>query len=637
MAEATTVSELVTVSVDGRVVEVMPGTLVWDACEKAGVFVPVYCAHKKLEPVAVCRMCLVEVEGIPKMQPACATRVAPGMVIRTQTEQVRKFRDGNLEFLLLNHPLDCPVCDRGGECDLQDFTQRFGPGRSRSSITEKVHFDKAVKLSDKIMLDQERCILCWRCVRYYEEITGEREIVLQERGVHTVVDTFERRPLQSQFQGNLPEVCPVGALTHTKYRFRARPWDLRRTASVCSHCSYGCSIFIDAREDQIARYASNDNPDVDDSWLCDRGRYSFPEMNRPDRVVNPEARVGGIRQTVSYKDAVARAAGALLRIRADFGGSSVGVLGSPRMTNEEAFVLQWLARAVIGTPHLDHLLEPLEQISPEQFRLSIAGLEECDTVVVIGDLPERLTPVLTLRLYKAANKRGRHVLRVPASFAVAPVVRQLPATGRVGIVAAQADRVVAMELRAKVASARREALVLTITEAVNSRGCQDLGLLPNLGPGYRPVAQPGLSGRRLLEAAVEGRLKALVVVGDGAPFESEGLFEEALSKVDVAVAVAPWQGVASRHATVLLPGRTIVEKAGTVTSTEGRVQRVRTAVGPKFAFPSDLRILRDLASGLGSDLGVEPLAGPVFDLLAEAVPAYKGCQAGLRARWEPGS
>ena len=637
MADASTVAELVNVSVDGRPVEVPPGTLVWDACEKAGVFVPVYCAHKKLEPVAVCRMCLVEVEGLPKLQPACATRVAPGMVVRTQTEQVRKFRDGNLEFLLLNHPLDCPVCDRGGECDLQDFTQRYGPGRARSSITEKVHFDKAVKLSDKIMLDQERCILCWRCVRYYEEITGEREIVLQERGVHTVVDSFERQPLQSQFQGNLPEICPVGALTHRQYRFRARPWDLRRTASVCSHCSYGCNIFVDAREEQIARYASNDNPDVDDSWLCDQGRYGFPELNRPERVINPEARVGGLRQAVSYQDAVARAAGALLRVRGDHGGTSVGVLGSPRMTNEEAFVLQWLAREVIATPHVDHRYEPLEGISPEQFRLGIAELEGCDAVVVIGDRPERLSPVLTLRLYKVANKSGRQILRVPETFSAAQVVKQLPAAGRIGIVAAQADRAAAMGLLAKAGSADRDAAVLTITEAVNSRGCQDLGLVPNLGPGYRSLEHSGLFGRQLLEAAVAGQIKALLVVGDGADFEAEGLFQEALAKVDVAVVVTAWQGVASRAATVLLPGRTIAEKAGTVTNTEGRVQRVRTAVEPKFTFPSDLRILGDLAAGLGADLGVQALAAPVFELLAAAVPAYRGCQAGLRAHWEPGS
>jgi NADH-quinone oxidoreductase subunit G len=631
-----TAPELVTVEVDGRTVEVNPGTLVWDACEKAGVYVPVYCAHKKMEPVAVCRMCLVEVEGTPKLQPACATRVAPGMVVRTATEQVRKFRDGNLEFLLLNHPLDCPVCDRGGECDLQDFTQRYGPGKTRVSITEKVHFDKAVELSDKIMLDEERCILCWRCVRFYEEITGEREIVLQERGVHTVVGTFEDRPLQSQFQGNVADICPVGALTHRKYRFKARPWDLRRTASVCSHCSYGCNIFVDAREDQIARYASNDNPDVDDSWLCDKGRYSFPEFNSRERVVNPEAKLGGARQVVAYKEAISRAGGVLLRIRGDLGGSAIGVLGSGQMTNEEAFTLQWLARKVIGTPHLDHRLEVLDDISPTQFELGIAELEECDAVVVVGEAPEVSAPVLTLRLFKTASKRMRQVLRVPVDVKLAELVRQLPETGRIGVVAHQADRALAMKLRKFLAGPSRTAAVLTILDEVNSRGCQDVGLLPNWLPGYVPADAPGLGGRQILEAAAKGELRALVVVGPGPGGDDEDLFQAALAKVEAAVVVTPFIGTASRLATVLIPGRTLVEKAGTVTNTEGRVQRVRTAVEPKFAFPSDLRILSDLAEALGGSLGVQPLAGPVFERLAAEVPAYKGAQAGLRAHWGAG-
>jgi NADH dehydrogenase/NADH:ubiquinone oxidoreductase subunit G len=632
----TTAPELVAVEVDGRTVEVEPGTLVWDACEKAGIYVPVYCAHKKLEPVAVCRMCLVEVEGTPKMQPACATRVAPGMVVRTATEQVRKFRDGNLEFLLLNHPLDCPVCDRGGECDLQDFTQRYGPGKTRVSITEKVHFDKAVELSDKIMLDEERCILCWRCVRFYEEITGEREIVLQERGVHTVVGTFEDRPLQSQFQGNVADICPVGALTHRKYRFKARPWDLRRTASVCSHCSYGCNIFVDAREDQIARYASNDNPDVDDSWLCDKGRYSFPEFNSRERVVNPEAKLGGARQVVAYKEAVSRAGGVLLRIRGDFGGSAIGVLGSGQMTNEEAYTLQWLARQVIGTPHLDHRLETLDDISPTQFELGIAELEECDAVVVVGEAPEVSAPVLTLRLFKTATKRMRPVLRVAVNVKLAELVRQLPETGRIGVVAHQADRALAMKLRKSLIGASRTAAVLTILDEVNSRGCQDLGLLPNWLPGYVPADAPGLCGRQILEAATRGELRALVVVGPGPEGDDEALFQAALTKVEAAVVITPFIGTASRLATALIPGRTLVEKAGTVTNTEGRVQRVRTAVEPKFAFPSDLRILSDLAEALGGSLGVQPLAGPVFECLAAEVPAYKGAQVGLRAHWGAG-
>jgi len=247
---------------------------VLDAATDVGIHIPIYCAHPKMDPVAVCRMCLVQVEKMPKLQPACATYVSEGMVVHTQTDPVAKAREGVLEFLLLNHPLDCPVCDRGGECDLQDFAVRYGPQTSRMPITDKVHFDKAVPLSDRIELDQERCILCWRCVRYYDEITGEKEIVLQQRGVQTSVATFDGRPLRSAFQGNLPEVCPVGALTHRQYRFVARPWDLQRARSVCPECSYGCNVNIDSREYEVKRFASRDNPLVDDMWLCDRGRYS---------------------------------------------------------------------------------------------------------------------------------------------------------------------------------------------------------------------------------------------------------------------------------------------------------------------------------------------------------------------------
>ena len=623
--------ELVAVSVDGRSVEVASGTLVWDACEKAGVYVPVYCAHKKMEPVAVCRMCLVEIEGTTKLQPACATRVAQGMVVRTATEQVRKFRDGNLEFLLVNHPLDCPVCDRGGECDLQDFTLRYGPGRTRTSITEKVHFGKAIKLSDKIVLDQERCILCWRCVRFYDEITGEKELVLQERSVKTLIDTFEGRPLQSEFQGNVAEICPVGALTHAKYRFQARPWDLRRTASVCPKCSYGCNIFIDARVDQVARFVSNDNPDVDDSWLCDTGRYSFPELNRSDRVLNPEARLAGARQTVSYQEAVSRAAGALLRVLGDHGPEAIAFLGSTQVTNEEAFLIQWLGREVVGTPHLDHRLSALEGISPEQFTLGIAEIEECDAVVVLGDEPELADPVLTLRLFKAETKLPRQVLRQPRDADPEQLAEQLAGRELVGIVAHQDHRQAAMALSASLARQGTPAKVLTIVDGMNARGCQDLGLTPGWLPGYRPAPSPGRDGGGILKAAVDGSLKALVVVGQG--WELDPGFEEALTRVEVLIGITPFVGAVSRHASVLLPGRTIAEKAGTVTNTEGRVQRVRPGVQPRFAFPSDLRILGDLAVGLGSDLGVQPLAGPVYDLIARAVPGYRGRLGGLRANW----
>ena len=278
------------ISIDGRELRVPKGTLVLDAATEAGIHIPIYCAHPKMDPVAVCRMCLVNIEKFPKPQPACATVAGDGMVVRTDLPEVTKLREGMLEFLLLNHPLDCPVCDRGGECDLQDFTFRYGPGISRFPITEKVHFKKAIPLSEHIELDQERCILCWRCVRYYDEITGEKEIVLQQRGVDTLVSTFDDRQLESKFQGNLPEVCPVGALTHRKYRFVSRPWDLQRTASICPECSYGCNINVDSRDFEVRRFASRDNPLVDDMWLCDRGRYSFDRWNSSERVRRPVVR-----------------------------------------------------------------------------------------------------------------------------------------------------------------------------------------------------------------------------------------------------------------------------------------------------------------------------------------------------------
>src|ERR1700737_1917194 len=350
---------LVGISIDGRSIRVPKGTLVTDAATELGIHIPIYCSHPKMEPVAVCRMCLVNIEKFPKPQPACAPLAGDGMVVVTNNAEVTKLREGMLEFLLINHPLDCPVCDRGGECDLQDFTFRYGPGVSRFPITEKVHFNKAVPLSEHIELDQERCILCWRCVRYYDEITGEKEIVLEQRSVQTLVTTFNEQPLQSKFQGNLPEVCPVGALTHREYRFVSRPWDLQRSAGVCPECSYGCNINIDSRDFEVRRFASRDNPLVDDMWLCDRGRYSFPKWNVSERVRRPRVHPRrGETRDVSAEEAITEAAKQLRGVIDKQGPAAVGVLGSAQNTNEELWLLTRLAREVIGTPHIDHQLEP---------------------------------------------------------------------------------------------------------------------------------------------------------------------------------------------------------------------------------------------------------------------------------------
>jgi NADH-quinone oxidoreductase subunit G len=530
---------LVGVVIDGKEVRVPKGTLVLDAATHAGIHIPIYCAHPKMDPVAVCRMCLVQIEKMPKQQPACATVVSEGMVVHTATDAVAKTREGMLEFLLLNHPLDCPVCDRGGECDLQDFAFRYGPETSRFPITDKVHFDKAVPLSEKIELDQERCILCWRCVRYYDEITGEKELVLQQRGVHTAIATFDEQPLRSDFQGNLPEVCPVGALTHRQYRFKARPWDLQRTRSVCPECSYGCNVNIDSRDYEVKRFASHDNPNVDDMWLCDRGRYSATAWNDTTRVRRAVIRhKSGDTREVQPAEAISSAATQLKRIVDEHGGASVGFLASPQSTNEELWLFQRIARELIGTPHIDHQLEALPGLSADEHSLGIAEIEDCTAVVVLGPEPEQNAPVLSLRLHKALTKRGVDVRRVAADADASGLARDLSGLALVGVVADEANRAHAAEVAAALARANTAVKRLTVTRGANGRGAKDLGILPNLLPGYAAAPGAGKTGREILQAAAGGQIKALVMLGGGHLADTAGeLMLNAVRGAEVVLAI----------------------------------------------------------------------------------------------------
>jgi NADH-quinone oxidoreductase subunit G len=619
------------ISIDGRELRVPKGTLVLDAATEAGIHIPIYCAHPKMEPVAVCRMCLVNIEKFPKPQPACATIAGDGMVVRTNIPEVTKLREGMLEFLLLNHPLDCPVCDRGGECDLQDFTFRYGPGISRFPITEKVHFKKAVPLSEHIELDQERCILCWRCVRYYDEITGEKEIVLQQRGVDTLVATFDDRQLESKFQGNLPEVCPVGALTHRKYRFVSRPWDLQRTASICPECSYGCNINVDSRDFEVRRFASRDNPLVDDMWLCDRGRYSFDRWNTSERVRRPVVRSDDESRDVTVPEAITQAARRLREIAEEYGAASIGVIGSSAATNEELFLLERLARQVIGTPHVDHQLEPFDGLSAAEHELGIAEIEDCDALIVLGAEPEEHAPVLTLRLYKAEHKKGARVTRLRSDVAAADAVAAVRGASRIGLIADETNRAHAADLATAlgaVGTLRR----LTITRGMNGRGAKDLGLLPNVGPGYASLTEPGMNGRKILEGLAAGSMRGLVILGPNPALEAEAeLLERAVRKAACVVAFDTRPGAVSRYATVLFPGHAVFEKAGSVTNVEGRVQRIRAGLPPASASPVETRVLTSIAGEMGA-VGWgsgDPLA--VNRLLRDEFPAYGRAGNGGRA------
>lgn len=624
----------VSLTIDGRELRVPKGMLVLDAAAELGIHIPIYCSHPKMDPVAVCRMCLVTIEKFPKPQPACATYVNEGMVVSTDNADVVKLREGMLEFLLVNHPLDCPVCDRGGECDLQDFTFRYGPGISRFPITDKVHFNKAVPLSQHIELDQERCILCWRCVRYYEEITGEKEIVLEQRGVHTLVTTFNEQPLQSQFQGNLPEVCPVGALTHREYRFAARPWELQRAAGVCPECSYGCNISIDSRDFEVKRFASRDNPMVEDMWLCDRGRYSFPRWNSTERVRRPALRPRRDEsREVAMGEAITQAAAELRQVIEASGPASIALLGSAESTNEELFLLERLARSVIGTPHLDHQLLPFDGISAAEHELGIAEIEECDLLVVLGPEPEDEAPVLTLRLFKAEHKRGRTVRRVPRDADPAEVARARGDAALVGVISDEANRAHAARVTAALA-ANGTVKRMTVTRGVNGRGAKDLGVLPNVLAGYRPAEPAGMTGAGILAAAGRGDIRALILLGPNAALRAAGdALLRAASTAESVIVIDTQPSELTAQATVLIPGHALMEKLGSVTNLEGRVQRIRPALPPATHVPPETRVLTALAAELGAQdwPGGDPMA--VNRALRQALPPYAEAGNGGRARW----
>src|SRR5579883_2395262 len=285
--------ELVHLTIDDKPVAVPPGTLVWEAARQIGIEIPYYCYHPKMPPLGACRMCFVEIEKMPKPpQTACTTLVSEGMIVHTNTEKVLKARRGTLEFLLINHPLDCPICDKGGECDLQDFTQRYGPGGTRFDQYKR-HYTKPVPISEDIMLDRERCILCQRCTRFSSEISMDNGLVMISRGYKMEVGTAPDHAFDSVFSGNTVEICPVGALTSSKYRFKSRPWELKRVPSVCNNCSVGCNARLDVRVDKIVRLSSRQNDEIDDGWLCNRGRWGFDFVNSPQRLRTPLIRKDG--------------------------------------------------------------------------------------------------------------------------------------------------------------------------------------------------------------------------------------------------------------------------------------------------------------------------------------------------------
>jgi NADH-quinone oxidoreductase subunit G len=399
--------ELVHLTIDDVPVAVPPGTLVWAAAKQIGLEIPIYCYHPKMPPLGACRMCFVEIEKMPKPpQTACTTPVSEGMIVHTKTDKVLKARKGTLEFLLINHPLDCPICDKGGECDLQDFTMRHGPGGTRFDQYKR-HYNKPIPVSDRVMLDRERCILCQRCTRFSSEISMDNGLVMISRGYKMEVGTAPDHAFDSIFSGNTVEICPVGALTASAYRFKARPWELKRIPSVCNNCSVGCNARIDVRVDKIMRLMSRENDEIDDGWLCDRGRWGFEFVNSPQRLRTPLIRRAGQLQPATWDEAFFHIATRLRDILQKYGAKSVGGIGSTRTTNEEAYLFQKLLRDVIGTPHIDHhhgsFPGPRDTLTgrPWMMTNSIADIEKASHIVLVASDPYSRQPILNLRIKKA--------------------------------------------------------------------------------------------------------------------------------------------------------------------------------------------------------------------------------------------
>lgn len=412
MAEEKT-DGLVHLTIDDIPVAVPPGTLVWAAAKQAGIEIPIYCYHPKMPPLGACRMCFVEIEKIPKPpQTACTTPVSEGMIVHTKTEKVLKARRGTLEFLLINHPLDCPICDKGGECDLQDFTLRHGPGGTRFDLNKR-HYPKPVPVSNEVMLDRERCILCQRCTRFSSEISMDNGLVMISRGYRMEVGTAPDHAFDSIFSGNTVEICPVGALTASAYRFKSRPWELKRVPSICTNCSVGCNARLDVRVDKIMRLSSRQNDEIDDGWLCNRGRWGFEFVNSPQRLRTPLIRRDGKLEPATWEQALYMIAARVEQISQAHGAKSIGGIGSTRTTNEEAYLFQKLLREVVGTPNVDHyhgafpgLREPLTG-RPWMMTNSIAEIEKASHIVLIASDPYERQPILNLRIKKALKAGAR--------------------------------------------------------------------------------------------------------------------------------------------------------------------------------------------------------------------------------------
>lgn len=618
------------VTINGLEIETTERRTLIDVAEEHDIFVPRFCYHPGLESVAACRMCLVEIEGGKRpLEPACSTQVTDGMAVRTDSDLAKDAQESVLELLLINHPLDCPICDRGGECPLQDQTMKFGPGSSRYR-EEKRHYPKPIPISDLVMLDRERCVLCWRCVRFSDEIAGDPFIDLMDRGSLTQINTAEDKPFDSYFSGNTIQICPVGALTSTGYRFLSRPWNLSSVSTTCSFCAVGCPLSLEQRGGEVMRAQALPNESVNSFWNCDKGRFGHRYVSHPDRLVGPLLLEHGQFIESSWDQALDVIGAKLKETISKHGPESVGLIGGSHLTNEDLYAGARLFREVIGTSNLDFRTFdsrfPYDQACDGVVG-STATLDDLDSAAAIlwfGPDPKEELPVLYLRLRKAAERGAKLIVVHPRRISLSSLGSHLRAVpGReeeilVGLVDGMPDELVtaarealdqgpvvvcagqpfigrdwrpAVDALRRVVDAFHAKILLCVPNA-NSQGAIDLGVAP--------FRAGGRDTRSMLAGAVEGTIKFLWIAGADlvGDFPDAALVDAALRSDAFVVCSELFPTDTARSANVLLPAASFAEKEGSFTNLERRIQKVNAAVPPPGICRLEWQTFQDVARRL---------------------------------------
>ena len=613
----------INLTIDGHKITVPAGTLIVEAAKTVGIEIPVFCYHHKLDPVGACRLCLVDFSpGPPRPQTACTTPVAEGMVVRTQSAMAVQARADILEFELVNHPLDCPVCDKGGECPLQDFTFRHGYPTSRID-GPRLHFKKPIPLSENIALDRERCVLCFRCTRYYDEIAWEQELTVAQRGVQSIITSQFDQPLESIFSGNIIDLCPVGALTSRVWRFESRSWDMTHTESVCSKCAVGCNVTMWQRRGQLVRITSRENDDIDEGWICDRGRFDYTDVNDPSRLRTPTVR--GARQT--WAQALAATAAGIKRK-----GPKLGISLPADLTNEEAFLFRRLLDGPLrGAKVKMHGRTALSEPTSETLR--IKEIDDARVVIIVASDTEQDVPIVNLRVKKAVSKRGAKLIVVhPDGIDLDRNPHTVHIRNEKGAAAAEVRKLATHELLQNPGGP----VAILYGDGHGSEDAVDLAaacseLAAKLGGKVMPLYR-GTNERGSLALGVAGwdsleGVEALL---------SWGLPPTAGIPKSVRF-LAAWDHLPRPEyakATVVLPATTFAERQGSYTNLEGTVQFLR----PPVAINPPLKEAWEVLMELGVALGLKLDYAGIFSIQREAaaqVPALAALAHRPAAEPEP--